>query len=46
MTIYNWESGNSRPRSEQLAALVVARKLGKREALKQLEMLKTPRKPR
>ena len=40
MTIYNWESGNSRPRSEQLAALVAVRKLGKREALKKLEMLK------
>ena len=39
MTIYNWESGNSRPRSEQLAALVGVRKLGKREALKKLEML-------
>ncbi|MGA2620780.1 MAG: helix-turn-helix domain-containing protein [Thermoguttaceae bacterium] len=39
MTIYNWESGNSRPRSEQLAALVAVRKLGKREAIKKLEML-------
>ena len=39
MTIYNWESGNSRPRSEQLAALVAVRKLGKREAVKKLEML-------
>jgi DNA-binding transcriptional regulator YiaG len=40
MTIYNWESGNSRPRDEQLAALVAVRKLGKREALAKLEMLK------
>jgi DNA-binding transcriptional regulator YiaG len=40
MTIYNWESGNSRPRDEQLAALVAVRKLGKREALAKLEVLK------
>ncbi len=39
MTIYNWESGNSRPRPEQLAALVAVRKLGKREAIKKLELL-------
>ena len=38
-TIYNWEQGNSKPRSEQLAALVATRELGKREALKQLELL-------
>ena len=47
MTIYNWESGNSRPRSEQLAALVAVRGIGKREAMAKLEaMEKTPRKPR
>ena len=44
MTIYNWEAGKSRPRNEQLAALVAVRKLGKREALQKLEMLY--RKPR
>jgi DNA-binding transcriptional regulator YiaG len=46
MSIYNWEAGNTRPRSEQIAALVAVRKLGKREAMKKLELLKLPRKPR
>ena len=46
MTIYNWESGNSRPRQEQRAALVAVRGIGKREAMKRLEILKMPRKPR
>jgi DNA-binding transcriptional regulator YiaG len=39
LTIYNWESGKSRPRKEQLAALVAVRGIGKREALKRLELL-------
>jgi DNA-binding transcriptional regulator YiaG len=38
-TVYNWEQGKSRPRDEQLASLVAARELGKREALKRLELL-------
>ena len=38
-TIYNWEQGKSKPRDEQLASLVAVRGLGKREALKRLEML-------
>lgn len=38
-TIYNWERGESRPRAEQLASLVAIRALGKREALKRLELL-------
>ena len=38
MTIYNWESGKSRPRKEQLAALVALRGVGKREAMKRLEL--------
>ena len=47
MTIYNWESGNSRPRNEQLAALVAVRGIGKHEAMAKLEaMNKTRRKPR
>ena len=37
-TIYNWESGKSRPRPEQLAALVAVRGMGKREAWKRLEI--------
>ena len=40
LTIYNWEQGKSRPRQEQLAALVAVRGIGKREALARLEMLK------
>jgi DNA-binding transcriptional regulator YiaG len=38
-TIYNWEYGKSKPRDEQLGALVAVRDLGKREALKRLELL-------
>jgi len=38
-TIYNWEQGKSKPRDEQLASLVTVRDLGKREALKRLELL-------
>ncbi len=38
-TIYSWERGKSRPRDEQLAALVAVRELGMREALKRLDLL-------
>lgn len=38
-TIYLWENGETRPRAKQLAALVEVRGIGKREALKRLEML-------
>ncbi len=38
-TIYSWEQGKSKPRDEQLAALVAVRELGKREALKRLDLL-------
>jgi DNA-binding transcriptional regulator YiaG len=38
-TIYNWEQGRSRPRQQQLAALVEVRSLGKREAERRLELL-------
>jgi len=40
LTIYNWEHGRSRPRKEQLAALVAVRGIGKREALAKLGLLK------
>lgn len=40
LTIYNWESGKTRPRKEQLAALVALRGIGKREAQVRLELLK------
>ncbi|MHB0955324.1 MAG: helix-turn-helix domain-containing protein [Pirellulaceae bacterium] len=39
LTIYNWEQGKTRPRREQLAALVAVRGIGKREALRRLELL-------
>jgi DNA-binding transcriptional regulator YiaG len=39
LTIYSWESGKSRPRNKQLPALAAVRHLGKREALKRLEMI-------
>ncbi len=37
--IYDYEQGVSKPRKQQLVALSTVRKLGKREALKRLEML-------
>jgi DNA-binding transcriptional regulator YiaG len=39
LTVYNWELGKTRPRQEQLTALVALRGIGKREALKRLELL-------
>jgi hypothetical protein len=36
LTVYNWESGKSRPRRKQLAGLVKIRGLGKREIEKLL----------
>ena len=39
LTVYHWESGRSRPRRQQLAALVAVRGLGKREAMKRLALL-------
>ena len=38
-TIYNWEQGQSKPRPQQLAALVAIRGVGKREAWKRLDLL-------
>ena len=39
LTIYNWEQGKSSPRQAQMAKWVAIRGLGKREALKRLEMI-------
>ncbi|MDA1193707.1 MAG: helix-turn-helix transcriptional regulator [Planctomycetota bacterium] len=39
LTIYNWEKGKSKPQARQLAALASVRGLGKREALRRLELL-------
>lgn len=39
-TIYNYESGKTKPRKAQLAKLVAVRDLGKREARRRLALLK------
>ncbi|MBI1368596.1 MAG: helix-turn-helix domain-containing protein [Planctomycetes bacterium] len=39
LTIYNWEAGKSKPRQKQLAQWVAVRGLGKREAMKRLEIV-------
>ena len=41
LTIYNWESGKSKPRDKQLAAWAEVRGIGKREAWRRLELLET-----
>ncbi len=38
MTIYNWEKGKTKPGPQQLAAWAEVRTLGKRDAIKRLEM--------
>ena len=38
-TIYNWESGSTKPRGKHLATLVSLRGIGKREASKRMELL-------
>jgi DNA-binding transcriptional regulator YiaG len=39
VSLYKWESGQSRPRRAQLEAIAAVRSIGKREAVKRLEML-------
>jgi DNA-binding transcriptional regulator YiaG len=39
LTIYNWEGGKAKPRREKVGVLAAMRGLGKREALKRLEMM-------
>lgn len=39
LTIYNWEKGKSKPRNQQLNAWANVRGIGKREALRRLELL-------
>ena len=41
LTIYSWESGKSRPRAERLAAWAEVRGIGRREALRRLELLRS-----
>jgi DNA-binding transcriptional regulator YiaG len=38
-SVYSWEQGRTRPRPTQLAKIVEIRGIGKREALRRLEML-------
>ena len=45
LTIYNWESGKGKPTKNRLAALVAIRKIGRREALKRLELIGPSKKP-
>lgn len=40
-SVYHWETGKSRPRSSQLAAIAGIRKLGKREAAERLAGMTT-----
>jgi DNA-binding transcriptional regulator YiaG len=39
LSVYKWESGQARPRSNHLEAIADIRKLGKREAAKRLDQL-------
>jgi DNA-binding transcriptional regulator YiaG len=39
LTVYNWEKGKSKPRAKQLAAWAKVRGIGKREAIRRLELL-------
>ena len=39
LSVYNWEKGKTKPQKKQLASLVAVRKLGVREAERQLELL-------
>jgi DNA-binding transcriptional regulator YiaG len=39
LTVYNWEKGKSRPQAKQLAAWSAVRGIGKRQALRRLELL-------
>ena len=39
-TVYLWEQGKTRPRQTQFAALVAARKVGRREAVRRLEVVR------
>jgi DNA-binding transcriptional regulator YiaG len=39
LSVYHWESGKARPRKGQVAKLAAVRRIGKREALRRLELL-------
>lgn len=44
LTIYAWEAGKTKPRQAQLGKIASARGLGKREALKRLELMGVTKK--
>ena len=49
LTVYNWEKGKSKPRNDALAKLVAVKGIGRREALRRLELTKqnhVSRKPK
>jgi len=39
LSVYKWESGNTRPRQKQVEAIAQLRTIGRREALRRLEAL-------
>ncbi|HUR87989.1 MAG TPA: helix-turn-helix domain-containing protein [Ramlibacter sp.] len=39
LSVYKWESGNTRPRQKQIEAIAALRNIGRREAQKRLEEL-------
>ena len=39
LSVYKWESGNTRPRAKQIEAIAALRRMGKREAAKKIEAL-------
>ena len=39
LSIYNWESGKTRPRDGQITRIADVRKLGVREAMQRLDLL-------
>jgi DNA-binding transcriptional regulator YiaG len=45
LTIYNWESGKGKPSKAKLAALVAVRGIGRRDALKRLELIGPGKRP-
>lgn len=40
-TIYNWETGKTRPNKEQIVKIAILRKMGKREVKQRLEMMRS-----
>ena len=45
-SVYNWETGKTVPRANQVAAIAALRGIGKREALRRLEAVQPPKAKR